>query len=95
MVGEGWKSAEERIFGPPTGTWTPSALCLSADPAAAFACWHGIRRQMRRHATNLQARGRSEGYFAFLRVVLRLVFFAVFFAADFVFDLALFAILPS
>ena len=44
---------------------------------------------------NLQARGRSEGYFAFLRVVLRLVFFAVFFAADFVFDFALFAILPS
>jgi hypothetical protein len=43
----------------------------------------------------LQARGRSEGYFAFLREVLRLVFFAVFFAADFVFDLALFAILPS
>ncbi|HEX9320872.1 MAG TPA: hypothetical protein VF913_01960 [Xanthobacteraceae bacterium] len=41
-----------------------------------------------------RSRGRGEDYF-FLRVVLRFVFFAVFFAADFVFDLALFAILPS
>jgi hypothetical protein len=52
---------------------------------------------MRRHAGQLASRprGRGGGYFAFLRVDLRLVFFAVFFAADFVFDLALFAILPS
>ena len=51
---------------------------------------------MRRHARQLASRSRGRGgdYF-FLRVVLRLVFFAVFFAADFVFDLALFAILPS
>jgi hypothetical protein len=34
----------------------------------------------------------TEVYFRFFR---RFVFFAVFFAADFVFDLALFAMLPS
>jgi hypothetical protein len=39
-------------------------------------------------------RGWGERYF-FFRVVFRLVFLAVFFAADLVFDLALFAILPS
>jgi hypothetical protein len=51
---------------------------------------------MRRHAWQLarQWRGCGRRYF-FFRVDFRLVFLAVFFAADLVFDLALFAILPS
>ena len=72
---------------------------LSAGSRSSFAhADMGARRQMRRHARQLELLrvAAGEGYFAFLRVVLRPVFFAVFFAADFVFDfVALFAILPS
>jgi len=76
---------------------TPSVVDFVGGSRSSVAhAGMGARRQMRRHARQLasRSRGRGGGYF-FLRVVLRLVFFAVFFAADFVFDLALFAILPS